>query len=86
MRPIKHQQDTAFLVGSRIHDAFARELAEEVILKLTSGEDLGVELRDMFLEEELGGPFVTTTWGQEGADDVDESNPRGSRREPFPVT
>ena len=34
--------------------------------------------------EDRGGPFVVTTGGEEFADDVDESNPEGATREPFP--
>ncbi len=87
MRPYhRHGEEAAFLIGSRRDDALAQELAEEVIEKMTSGEDSGIELRDAFNEEEIGGPFVTTTWGQEVADDIDASNPRGSLREPFPRT
>jgi hypothetical protein len=67
-------------------DPLAEELALELIEKLTSGEDGGVELRDAFHDEEIGGPFIHTTGGTEFADDVDESNPRRSRREPFPRT
>jgi hypothetical protein len=53
---------------------------------VTSGEDEGVELRDEVVTEEVGGPFVTTTRGQEVAEEPDESNPVGSTREPFPKT
>ena len=68
-------------------DALADELGAEFVETVTSGgADHGVELRDMFLEEEIGGPFITTTAGQEFADDVDASNPLYSRREPFPKT
>ncbi len=53
---------------------------------MTSGEDEGTELRDKFVSEEVGGPFVTTTRGEEVSDEPDESNPKGSTREPFPKT
>ena len=43
------------------HDPLAEELALEVIEKVTSGEDGGVELRDAFFDEEIGGPFLTST-------------------------
>ena len=80
----RHPTDRAFLEYS--HDPLADELALELIEKLTSGEDMGVEARDAFFEEEVGGPFVHTTGGQEFADDVDASNPPRTRREPFPTT
>jgi hypothetical protein len=78
--------DWAFLRATHHGDPLAEELAQEVIEKMTSGEDGAVELRDAFFDEEIGGPFVTTTAGQEFADDIDESNPIRSRREPFPRT
>ena len=81
----RREPDQAFL--SKTHgDPLADELAIELLEKLTSGEDGGVELRDAFHEEEIGGPFVTTSSGQEFADGVDASNPRRARREPFPRT
>jgi hypothetical protein len=87
MRHHTHRdEDAAFLIGSWRDDALANELAAETIEKMTSGEDGGVELRDEFVDEEIGGPFVESTAGQEFADDVDASNPKRSRREPFPRT
>jgi hypothetical protein len=84
----RRDDERAFLLDSRddVADALAAELAIELLEKLTSGEDGGVETRDAFYEEEIGGPFVTSTGGEEFADDVDESNPPHSRREPFPRT
>ena len=38
------------------------------------------------MSEEIGGPFVETTAGQEFADEPDASNPPGATREPFPKT
>ena len=38
------------------------------------------------VEEEEGGPFVPSTDGEEMASGTDESNPKGSKREPFPKT
>ena len=69
-----------------VRDPLGEELAIELMEKLTSGEDGAVELRDRFFDEEIGGPFVRTTGGQEYADGVDASNPRMARREPFPRT
>ena len=84
-RSKRHDTDVGFLRGDRAHDPLAEELALELVEKLTGGDD-GMELRDRFFEEEIGGPFVHTTAGEEFADDVDASNPRRSRREPFPRT
>jgi hypothetical protein len=81
---VEHDDDRGFLVGKRSDDALAQELGTEFVETVTSGEDAGVELRDELVTEEEGGPFVTTTIGQEFADDPDESNPVGATREPFP--
>jgi hypothetical protein len=82
----EHDDDRGFLVGDRRDDALAQELGREFVETVTSGEDEGIELRDKLVSEEVGGPFVTTTRGQEFADDTDESNPVGATREPFPKT
>jgi hypothetical protein len=82
----EHDDDRGFLVGARRDDALAQELGREFVETVTSGEDEGVELRDEFVTEEAGGPFVTTTIGQEVAEEPDESNPLGATREPFPKT
>jgi hypothetical protein len=82
---MKTDREKAFLQNHE--DALADELGAEFIEGITSGgADHGVELRDTFYDEEIGGPFITSTAGQEFADDVDASNPRRSRREPFPKT
>jgi hypothetical protein len=61
-------------------------LAEEVVGKATSGEDTGEDVANQDVDEEVGGPFVLTTAGTEFAEGTDASNPKGSRREPFPRT
>ncbi len=81
-----HDDDRAFLVGKNADDAYAEEMGREFVETVTSGEDQGTELRDTFLDEEIGGPFVNTTRGQEVADEPDASNPKGATREPFPKT
>ncbi len=78
--------DRAFLVGKASADALAEELGREFVETVTSGEDEGTELRDKFVSEEVGGPFVPSTRGQEVDEKPDESNPEGSTREPFPKT
>ncbi len=67
-------------------DALSSELGEEFVETVTSGEDEGTEIRDQSVTEELGGPFTVTSSNTEFAGDVDESNPEGATREPFPRT
>ena len=83
---VEHDDDRAFLVGKNAEDPTAQELGREFVETVTSGEDEGNELRDQFVSEEIGGPFVPSTSGQEIAEDTDESNPEGATREPFPKT
>lgn len=79
--------ERGFLSGPQTHDPLADELAAEFVESITSGgADRGVELRDTFCEEEIGGPFVTSTAGVEYAEGADASNPKRARREPFPRT
>ena len=53
---------------------------------MTSGEGQGDRLTDLAVEEESGGPFVTTSGREEYARGTDRSNPRSATREPFPKT
>jgi hypothetical protein len=76
----------SFVNRGRSMDPLAEELAEEFVETVTSGEDEGTELRDGFTEEEVGGPFVSTPARREFAHGTDASNPKGSKREPFPTT
>ena len=55
-------------------------------MTMTSGEDQSDRLQDMEVEEERGGPFVTTSAREEFARGTDESNPSDGLREPFPTT
>jgi PAS domain S-box-containing protein len=83
---LEHDDDRGFLIGERKQDALAQELGQEFVETVTSGEDEGTELRDKLVSEELGGPFVTSTSGQEFDEEPDESNPVDATREPFPKT
>lgn len=67
-------------------DAVAEEMGEEVVGKANSGEDEGEDDANRVEVEEVGGPFVVTTGGEEFADGTDESNPEDAEREPFPKT
>lgn len=80
----RKEDASAFLRGRSKDDPLADELGKEFVETVTSGEDEGNELRDADNVEEIGGPFVGSTAGQEFAYDTDESNPKGARREPFP--
>jgi hypothetical protein len=80
------EEDHAFVDGGRAKDDLAEELGEEAVVGMTSGEDgIGDDLQAE-VEEEGGGPFVSSTAGTEFADDEDASNPEGATREPFPRT
>jgi hypothetical protein len=84
--PPEIQDDRAFIRGARTTDDLAEELAEEAVVAMTTGEDaLGDDLQAN-VDEERGGPFVRSTGGQEYGDGFDASNPRGTKREPFPKT
>jgi hypothetical protein len=76
----------AFVSGRRSSDDLAQELAEEAVVAMTSGEDGLTEDFERLIDEERGGPFVTSTSRVEFAHDIDASNPEGAFREPFPRT
>jgi hypothetical protein len=82
----EYDDDRGFLIGKNADDALGQELGREFVETVTSGEDEGNEVRDKFVTEEVGGPFVPSTRGQEVAEEADESNPEGATREPFPKT
>ncbi|HEY1955571.1 MAG TPA: hypothetical protein VGH28_08160 [Polyangiaceae bacterium] len=68
------------------NDDLAEELGGEVVGKATTGEDEGEDVANETFVEEVGGPFVVTTGGEEFADGTDESNPEDAEAEPFPRT
>jgi hypothetical protein len=76
----------AFLRTSRSSDGLAEELGEEAVAAMNSGEGQGDRMTDLEVEEERGGPFVTTSAAREFASGSDRSNPRTGTREPFPTT
>lgn len=83
---VREEEQQAFLGGPRTTDDLAEGLGEEFVEQATSGEDEGEDRANQVVTEERGGPFVITTAGTEFADGVDESNPKGAKREPFPTT
>jgi hypothetical protein len=66
-------------------DILAETLAEEYIASATSAEEALEELRNAILPEEIGGPFVESSAAGEFADTVDDMNPEGADKEPFPT-
>ena len=59
-------------------DELARELGEEFVRSVTTGEHSADDIRDEEVSEEHGGPFVTTSEDEEFAAGYDESNPPGA--------
>ena len=79
--------DEAFIGRSgRSNDNLAEAMGETWVETATSGEDESEEVFDQSVPEDEGGPFVTTTAGQEFAEGTDASNPKRSKREAFPKT
>ena len=68
-----------------VPDELAELVAEEFLSSATSAEEVSEDVRDEFLSEELGGPFLEDRASMELVNDVDESNPKGSTREAFPT-
>jgi len=79
-------RDRGFLRRARSKDDLAEQLGEEVISDATSGENSGEDVANQEVPEERGGPFIVTRASQEFAYEPDASNPKRSRREPFPRT
>ncbi len=71
--------------SGRARDDMAEQLGEEFVQSATSGEEVGEDVRDAWVSEEIGGPFVETRASEEFAHDIDPANPRGAEREPFPT-
>src|ERR1041384_575946 len=71
---------------ARVADDLAEELAEEFLASATTGQEQGEEALDQFVEEEIGGPFVTTASTKEFAYGFDESNIPGTPPEAYPTT
>ncbi len=79
--------DEAFIGrAARSKDDLAEAMGETWVETATSGEDENEDVFNQRVPEDEGGPFVTTTAGQEFAEGTDASNPKRSKREPFPKT
>jgi hypothetical protein len=78
--------DNAFLRKARSHDTLAEELGEDAVKTMTSGEDQSDRMQDLEVDEENGGPFITTSGREEFAGGTDKSNPFDATREPFPTS
>jgi hypothetical protein len=80
-------RDDAFIGRSgRSTDNLAEAMGETWVETATSGEDEHEDVFNQTVPEDEGGPFVTTTAGQEFAEGTDASNPKQSKREAFPKT
>jgi hypothetical protein len=66
------------------NDDLAEMVAEEFLRSATSGEEVGEDVRNQVVPEELGGPFVPSSSDEELADGVDAANPIDAEVEPFP--
>jgi hypothetical protein len=79
-------EGVGFVGGAHSNDDLAEALGEQFVEAATTGEDAAEEMLDQEVTEERGGPFVRSNAGIEFADGTDGSNPKGSKREPFPTT
>jgi hypothetical protein len=76
----------AFLKAARAGEPLAQEMGETFIETVTSGEEREAERHERITADEVGGPFVVTTAGEEFATGTDESNIAEALREPLPRT
>ena len=76
-RPERHTSaETETLVG---------ELGQGFVTAANAGQPVYQDTREEVRPSEVGGPFVTTTAGEELAPGVDESNPMDATVEPVPL-
>jgi hypothetical protein len=83
---VRHADERAFVSSPVSDDSSAEEYGEDFVMTVTSGEDGREAALDEETDEERGGPFVETCASAEFAYGVDESNPVGATREPYPRT
>ena len=70
---------------SRAPDDLAETLAEDYVASATTGNDVDDEVLNQVVSEEIGGPFIETSSGEEFAEGYDESNPEDATVEPRPL-
>jgi hypothetical protein len=70
---------------SQAPDDLAETLAEDYVASATTGGNVDDEVLNQVVPEEIGGPFVETTSGEEFAEGYDESNPEDATVEPRPL-
>jgi hypothetical protein len=70
---------------ARAPDDLAETLAEDFLQSATTGSDVDDEVLNQVVPEEIGGPFVETTAGEEFATDIDDSNPVDATVEARPM-
>jgi len=75
--------DEAF-VGTDTKEDEAKELGEEFVRSVTSGEEAESEMEEEEAVEEEGGPFIVTSASTEYGFGTDESNPADAEKAPFP--
>jgi hypothetical protein len=68
-----------------VPDDLAETLAEDFLQSATTGSDVNDEVLNQVVPEEIGGPFIETTSGEEFAEGTDESNPEDAEVEPRPL-
>jgi len=66
-------------------DDLAEELAEDFLVSVTTGQEQGVEAHERFVDEEIGGPFVTTSPRMQFGRSYDDSNRPEVESEAFPT-
>jgi hypothetical protein len=67
-----------------IDDSLAENLAEEYLESATRGEPAVDDVLEEIVPEEIGGPFLETSGGDEFASGTDGANPPDAEREPLP--
>jgi hypothetical protein len=67
-----------------INDSLAENLAEEYLESATRGEPVVDDVLEEVVPEEIGGPFLETSSGDEFAGGTDPANPPDAEREPLP--
>jgi hypothetical protein len=81
----RDDEPRAFIDGAATEE-LSEELGEAFVQAATTGEDAELERRESVSPEEVGGPFVPSTAGQEFAGGTDESNIPEATREALPTT